>query len=193
MIYHIRQNAEEAIELIRTMRGPLEQASVAPLNVNQCLDKAIRSCWHPENVNLHVSYGARLPLVEANVARLEAVFQNVVSNAIQALNHEGGDIHIRTRRTNTGDAEIVISDNGPGIAPDIQAQLFTPGVSDREGRLGIGLWLVETFIRQFNGWIEWNSSPDRGTTFVITLPPATTEKASEGETPYAAAHEYPGC
>jgi signal transduction histidine kinase len=172
MVGSIRQNAEEAIELIRTMRGPLEQASVAPLDVNQCLNNAIRSCWHPENVTLHVNYGTRLPLVEANIARLEAVFQNVVSNAIQALTHEGGSIHIRTRRTSDGKAEIVISDNGPGIAPEIQEQLFTPGVSDREGRLGIGLWLVETFIRQFNGYIEWSSLPDTVTTFIITLPPA---------------------
>jgi signal transduction histidine kinase len=182
MVGHIRQNAEEAIDLIRTMRGPLEHATIVPTDVHSSLDRAIQSCWLPDAIQIDVVYGHDVPLVQANPTRLEAVFQNVVSNAIQALGDTSGALHIRTCRTQQGKAEITISDTGPGIAPEVQAQLFTPGVSDQEGRLGIGLWLVETFVHQFGGKIAWNSTMGQGTTFVITLLPMAPENAAEGGT-----------
>lgn len=170
IIGHIRRNAEEALDLIRTMRGPLEQATIAPTDTHLCLEHALQSCWCPEHIQIDVDRDLSLPLVNANAARLEAVFQNIISNAIQALGSKAGTISIATRRTDYGQAEITIHDDGPGIAPEVQAQLFTPGVSSQEGRLGIGLWLVETFIRQFGGQIAWHSSVETGTTFIITLP-----------------------
>ncbi len=171
LITHIRENAEEAIELIRTMRGPLEHATIAATSVYECLDSAMQSCWRPDTITLHTALASDLPLVSANRIRLEAVFQNVLSNAIQAIGHEQGEITITARCTDEGWAEVQIRDNGPGIAPEVREQLFTPGISDKDGSLGIGLWLVETFIRQFGGTIDWNSTVGEGTTFVITLPP----------------------
>ena len=49
--------------------------------------------------------------------------------------------------------------------------IFDPGVSGKDGNLGLGLWLVETFINQFNGRIGFTSSAAEGTTFTITLQP----------------------
>ena len=71
----------------------------------------------------------------------------------------------------TGEVEITIADDGPGIPPDLQSHMFNPGVSGTEGGLGIGLWLVETFIHQFDGRINYASSETEGTTFVVTLQP----------------------
>ncbi len=171
LITKIRENAEEAIELIRTMRGPLEHATIAATNVAECLDNAMHSCWWPDTITVHTEYASTLPLVQANRTRLEAVFQNVLSNAIQAIGHEAGHITITAHCTDEGWVEVQICDDGPGIAPEVRDQLFTPGVSDKDGSLGIGLWLVETFIRQFGGKIVWYSTVGEGTTFVITLPP----------------------
>ncbi len=186
MLERIRQNAEEAIDLIRTMRSPLDQAIIMPTDIHQCLEKVIKSCWWPDTIQLSVEPGDDVPLVLANPSRLEAVFQNVISNAIQALADETGVIHIKTDRTGSGWAEITINDNGPGIAPEMQQHLFTPGVSNREGRLGIGLWLVETFIHQFGGSINWSTTSQVGTTFIIILPPASPEQTQRGETTDAA-------
>ena len=49
--------------------------------------------------------------------------------------------------------------------------VFNPGVSGKEGGLGLGLWLAETFIHQFEGQITFTSSGAKGTTFVVTLQP----------------------
>ncbi len=170
-IGQIRQNAEEAIELIRKLRVPLDPPDLAPIDVHCCLDKAMQSCWWPENVHSSQHYGVALPLVKADAERLETVFYNLLSNSVQALAQTGGEIQVRTCRTSKGEVEITIADNGPGIPPELQAHVFAPGVSGKDG-LGLGLWLVETFIHQFDGRIDFTSFVDEGTTFVVTLQPA---------------------
>ncbi len=178
-IRHIRQNAEEAIDLIRTMRGPLEQATIEAIDMHRCLERTLASCWLPDTVQVHTDYSSDLPLVRANGARLEAVFQNLIANSIQAFEQEVGDIFLTTGTTDDGWGVVTIRDTGPGIAPEIQDQLFTPGVSNKAGRLGIGLWLVETFISQFGGTIGWHSDAGSGTTFTIRLPPFTPTDPAE--------------
>lgn len=168
-IRQIRQNAEEAIKLMSTMTGPLEQAVLTPTDVHRCLDAAIRSCWWPDNIRLIKRYRADLPPVKANEGRLEAAFHNLLSNAIQALTQSGGEIEIVTGETDEGWVEVLVIDNGPGIPPDLQDHIFDPGVSGKEGSLGIGLWLVETFVHQFGGQIDCKSGVNEGATFRITL------------------------
>jgi two-component system, NtrC family, nitrogen regulation sensor histidine kinase GlnL len=172
MIGQIRQNAEEAIELIRTMRGPLENPVLAPTDVHGCLAAAIQSCWWPDNVELYRDYSPDLPLVWANAQRLETVFHNLLSNAIQALAETGGEIRLRTGLDRAGNVLVTVADNGPGIPPEMLEHLFDPGVSHKDGGLGIGLWLVETFIRQFGGSINFTSSTGAGASFTVTLSPA---------------------
>jgi GAF domain-containing protein/anti-sigma regulatory factor (Ser/Thr protein kinase) len=165
----MRENTEEAIRLISTMTDPLEEAALAPTDVHDCLAKAIQSCWWPEDVHLERDYGRDVPLVRANAKRLEAVFHNLLSNAIQILTRRGGTIRLTTRWTSPGQVEIVVTDDGPGIPPELQDRVFNPGVSGKEGGLGLGLWLVETFVHQFDGQIEFTTSPETGTAFTITL------------------------
>jgi GAF domain-containing protein/two-component sensor histidine kinase len=165
----MRENTEEAIRLISTMTDPLEEAALAPTDVHDCLAKAIQSCWWPENVHLERDYGRDIPPIRANAKRLEAVFHNLLSNAIQILTRRGGTIRLTTHRAGSGQVEIVVADDGPGIPPELQDRVFNPGVSGKEGGLGLGLWLVETFVYQFDGRIDFTTSPEKGTAFTITL------------------------
>lgn len=169
-ISHIKKNAEEAIQLIGDITDPLELPTISPTDLHYCLGEAIRSCWWPDNVKLKQNYGQNLPKVQANAKRLEAVFHNLLSNSIQAMTQTGGEIRLTTRATSNGQVEIAVADNGPGIPPELQERIFKPAVSGREGGMGLGLWLVETFIHQFNGDISFTSSPQNGATFTVTLP-----------------------
>ena len=169
-IRQIRQNAEEAIKLMSTMTGPLQHAELTAVDVEQCIAAAVQSCWWPENVELIRYFAPDIPPVRANAERLEAVFHNLLSNAIQALADRGGEIQIITSLTDDNRVRIDIVDNGPGIASDLQGQIFAPGVSGKDGGLGIGLWLVETFVHQFDGRVE-SCSSENGATFTVTLLP----------------------
>jgi signal transduction histidine kinase len=142
--------------------------------VHACLDAAVQSCWWPDNIRLIKRYSENLPLAKANMGRLETVFHNLLSNAIQAMAQTGGEIQIVTGQTKEGEIEISLIDNGPGIPPELQPHVFDPGVSGKDGGLGIGLWLVETFVHQFGGQIECTSTMGKGTAFNVSLQPAVT-------------------
>ncbi|HMQ50943.1 MAG TPA: GAF domain-containing protein [Anaerolineae bacterium] len=168
-IRQIRQNAEEAIGLIHRLRGPLDPPELVATDVHRCLERAIQSCWRPNNVLLTRAYAPDLPLATAN-DNLQTVFHNLLSNAVQALTETGGLIEIITRRAPAGCLEIAISDNGPGIPAELKDNIFKPGISSKAG-LGFGLWLVETFVHQYEGEIDFASSPGQGTSFTVRLQP----------------------
>jgi signal transduction histidine kinase len=96
---------------------------------------------------------------------------------MQALAETGGEIEVTTRRTSSGAAEISIADNGPGIPTRLRDRIFDPGISGKGG-IGLGLWLVETFIHQFDGRIAFTSVEGEGTTFVVTLQPMQGSKVA---------------
>jgi len=167
----IRLNAEEALKLISNMTDPLEEVALAPTNTHECLARAVKSCWWPDNVRLRRDYQHQIPPVRANAQRLEAVFHNLISNAIQALTERGGTVSLQTRLNPTGQVEIVVADDGPGIPSELQERVFNPGISGKHGGLGLGLWLAESFIHQFEGEITFTTSANKGTAFVVTLQP----------------------
>jgi signal transduction histidine kinase len=98
----------------------------------------------------------------------ERVLINLFSNAMRAM-PEGGTIYV-SARTVEGHAEIVVRDEGAGIAPEILADLFRPHVSTKAGG-GLGLHLVETIVKQDDGEVRAaNCADGRGAEFIITLP-----------------------
>ena len=98
----------------------------------------------------------------------ERVMINLFSNAMRAM-PDGGTIYV-TARTRDGRAEIVVRDEGDGIAPEVLADLFRPHVSTKV-RGGLGLHIVETIVKQDDGEVRAVNCPDgRGAEFIITLP-----------------------
>jgi signal transduction histidine kinase len=97
----------------------------------------------------------------------ERVLINLFSNAVLAM-PEGGTIHISARRL-AAVVEIVVRDDGPGIAPEILSGIFKPHVSTRGS--GLGLHIVETTVKQDGGEVRAaNRAEGRGAEFTITVP-----------------------
>lgn len=97
----------------------------------------------------------------------ERVLINLFSNAVRAM-PEGGTIHVSARRMGSN-VEIVVCDEGPGIAPEILSGVFRPHVSTRGS--GLGLHIVETIVKQDGGEIRASNGADgRGAEFTINVP-----------------------
>lgn len=111
--------------------------------------------------------------VEGSADTLKQILVNLVKNAVEAM-PSGGEIRIE----NTGHVnrdgllyvEICVRDNGPGIAPDILAKLFSPVRSTKGGtHQGLGLSIVHSLVKKCQGLITCRSGI-KGTAFEILLP-----------------------
>ena len=112
--------------------------------------------------------------ISADKQRIQQVFLNLIKNALDALQEEGTIcISARSAIQAAGleEVEIMIEDNGPGIAPDDLKRIFDPFFTTKDvGQgSGLGLFVVHDIIEAHGGTITVESEPGRGTTFIIWL------------------------
>ena len=178
----------EQVEQFGNLRPPV----LKPVNIHDVLDRARQSA--AVGVAAHMmfieDYDPSLPPTLADGDQLLQVLLNLIKNAAEA-GADGGTIRLRTfydasLRVRRPDGEharlplqIEIVDDGPGLPPDIAADVFEPFVSGRENGTGLGLALVSKLIGEVGGWISVDSVPGR-TVFRVSLPVAP-KRAAEKE------------
>ena len=123
--------------------------------------------------------------VWANPFQLAEVLINLLNNAKDALEGSANpQVWVKTRREpTTGQIEIQIEDNGPGIAPEFLEKLFMPFESTKptERGTGLGLHLSRQIIQAFGGQLNYIPRPGGGAAFQITLPPfSESEELNNG-------------
>jgi signal transduction histidine kinase len=115
-----------------------------------------------------------MPSVYAVQGQIDDVWLNLILNAHDALvGRRDGCITVDTSYTpGSSFIEVTIADNGPGIPEHIMTEIFKPFFTTKpigEGT-GLGLHICRQVIERVNGSIEVDSSPNRGTRFVVRLP-----------------------
>jgi signal transduction histidine kinase len=106
-------------------------------------------------------------LIEADEQMLRQAVFNLVLNAIQAVNPKG-QITIAARKQNFAEASLEISDNGPGVAPEHQGEIFKPYFTTHQKGTGLGLAVVQQIVLA-HGWeIECATNDPVGASFRIT-------------------------
>lgn len=108
--------------------------------------------------------------------RLVQVFVNLLRNALDAVS-ANGHIVVQARKTETGQVQITVEDDGPGIAPAMLAGVFEAFVSNRLDAkgTGLGLTIAEGIIVQHGGTITARNRPESGACVEIRLPVADTQ------------------
>jgi signal transduction histidine kinase len=118
-------------------------------------------------------------VADRNVVR--QVLLNLVTNAVK-YGGSGGVVTIRARAAEGG-AELCVADQGPGIAPEVQARLFQPfargqaGVAGTSEGTGLGLYLVKGLAELAGGWLRLDSAPGQGTAITVYFPSAARSGA----------------
>jgi len=103
--------------------------------------------------------------IRCDFRKLEAVFANVLTNSIQAIDDEG---EIIMRLAENGDTiQFEIEDTGVGIAKSVIPKIFEPLFTTKNNGTGLGLAICKTIVEQHGGSISVKSNP---TTFTIILP-----------------------
>jgi signal transduction histidine kinase len=114
-------------------------------------------------------------VVRANPQDLFQVILNIVHNAVQAVNPEGGEVRIAATRA--GDkVEISIADNGCGIPKENLSRIFEPFFTTKPpgSGTGLGLSIVQELVAAQHGTVRVESEPGRGTTVAVSLRAGTT-------------------
>ncbi len=169
--------------------GNLQPPDRRPVNIHDLLGRAQRSARLScaAKMRLVEEYDPSLPPTHVDPDQFMQVFLNLLKNASEAAGPAGGTIRLRTfydhtlrlRRpdgSGTGlPLQVEISDDGPGLPPEIAGQVFEPFVSGRENGTGLGLALVSKIVSDHDGWISVESVPGK-TAFRISLPVAPRDK-----------------
>ena len=176
--------------LNRLVDGLLDFAGQRPLriqscNVHQIVEEALRledSRIQAGGMSLVRRYDPGLPAVAGDPERLLQVFLNLVRNGIEAMRGVGGELTVRTRFERVAPqcggrpaAVVEIGDRGPGMSPEVQAQLFTPFFTTKDGGTGLGLPISLRILEEHGGAIEVQSQAGEETTFRVLLPIQTDE------------------
>ncbi|UKK85330.1 ATP-binding protein [Sphingopyxis sp. BSN-002] len=104
----------------------------------------------------------------ADRVRLEQILVNLIQNALDALGGCAGP-RIRISVEAGDEVEITVADNGPGIAPEVADNLFTPFVTGKADGLGLGLGIARDIAREFGGALDQVPSPLGGAAFRLTV------------------------
>lgn len=132
-----------------------------------------------ENKNIRLNYHIdNYITVTADTDMLQLVVRNLVNNAIK-FTAAGGMIDVTAIYQN-GECRLSVTDNGNGVDPDQQAELFsmtsrsTFGTNNEKG-VGLGLPLCKEFMERQGGSIGFESAPGKGSTFYILIPAAVKD------------------
>ena len=123
-------------------------------------------------------------VIHSDPAKLRLILDNLVINALNWSKNDG-DITISLRVSDT-EAEIAVSDPGPGIDIDDQREIFNrfksldPSVHTLNKGHGLGLSIVKSYVELLDGTIELKSSPLGGSTFKITISNQLQHHISQG-------------
>ncbi len=106
--------------------------------------------------------------IRANAPSLVSAILNLATNALQGAGAEL-NLELLARRTGSGRAQILVSDNGPGIPANIRARIFEPFFTTRARGNGIGLSIVKSVVEAQHGSVRLAESAV-GAVFIIELP-----------------------
>jgi len=153
---------------LRRQRLPLRESLVSAI-------ESVRPIIRGRSHKLTVDIPTEMIYIDADPARFAQIFSNLLTNAAKYTD-PGGKIRVHARLAGRN-VVITVGDNGAGISRDHLPHVFdmfsqmSTVLEPPEGRLGIGLFLVQSLVSLHGGSIEARSDgPGRGSEFIVTLP-----------------------
>ena len=165
--------------LLRFVRPPDGRQSAVP--VHEVLRGALDLVAHQlaaTAVELELTLDPGTPWVVGDPARMEQVFVNLFSNALDAMRHHPGPRRLSVSSAlRGGQVGIAVIDSGPGVPPEVAEQVFRPFVSTKgKSGTGLGLYISRQIVREMAGdLILAPQVANEGARFIATFPVALPE------------------
>ena len=160
-----------------------ENPSPVLVNLADLIDEVVavfRTRIRARDVNIETRYWCK-ESINGFSNELSQVFGNLIGNALDAM-RPGGTLRLRTVACQRG-LRVTVADNGSGIPPGDLSKIFQPFfTANKEGGVGLGLWLAKEIVEKHGGAIRVRSntgSQRHGTVFMIWLPASTPAAVPE--------------
>ncbi len=143
------------------------------IHINRIIGEVIsffRPRFQKENITLLTELQQGLPIIQADESQLRQILINLIVNASHAM-PQGGTLTIRTFKQENN-LILSVADTGEGMSEDVKKQIFLPffTTKDIDQGTGLGLSVVHGLIKAHHGDIIVNSSPGKGSDFIVSLP-----------------------
>ncbi|MBL9080043.1 MAG: PAS domain S-box protein [Planctomycetes bacterium] len=170
--------AEIVRDLLQFARD--DRAAPQPTSLREVVDRTLRLVgenWKRHGIRLVLALPDDLPPVLARPQQVQQVLLNLLINAKDALTQESRDdrrVELTACRVE-GRVRFSVTDNGPGIPPQLGERVFEPFVTTKRARggTGLGLSISRSIVEGFGGTLRLRSEPGRGATFDVELPLAS--------------------
>jgi signal transduction histidine kinase len=172
---HLLSLINDVLDLSKVEAGQVE-LEVGPFSLREALERGVvmvREKATEEGVQVELSAGPEVDVVEGDERRIKQIIFNLLSNAVK-FTPAGGEVDVSAMRVN-GEVRVSVADTGPGIAPGDHERIFEEfqqtdaGLEQLEGT-GLGLALSKRLVELHGGRIWLESEIGKGSTFVFTLP-----------------------
>jgi two-component system, LuxR family, sensor kinase FixL len=124
-------------------------------------------------VRVDLGLGAVVHMVDVDRVQIQQVLLNLMRNGLEAMEaSERRELSVRVEAVD-GMVQVSVADTGPGVAPEVAAQLFQPFVTTKSDGMGIGLSVCRTIVEGHGGRLWMEPNPDGGSLFHFTVPVAS--------------------
>ena len=152
-----------------------------PTDFNRVIQGAIESLksqLKAKNSKINIRIDQKMPEVNLDAERIHEMALNLVLNAIDVVDDDGGLVSIETKYHSDGElVSLAVTDTGPGMSDEMKVKIFTPFESKKKSfGTGLGMPIAKQIIDQHKGTIEIDTKVGQGTTFTVYLPVRLTEE-----------------
>ncbi|MBM5397855.1 response regulator [Vibrio parahaemolyticus] len=180
---NIIHSGNETIDLLLTSidENRVSRSSFKRYSAQSVVEKAIESFSYKRSTDrFAISFDARSEFdFLGSDTLLKHVMYNLFKNAFHHRSSDEFHIHVSMQSNDTAN-QIVVTDNGSGIAPDVIRHIFQDFyTTGKSGSYGLGLPFCKKVMRSFGGNIKCISQPGEWSQFTLTFPPITSDTVTE--------------
>ena len=173
----LRKANHRAATIITTLRNMFGHGrkTISVFDFNELVNDVLlltQPTLNKQGIAVQLQLETRVLKLTGDKSQLQQVLLNLLTNAIESFPAKFDGDKTITVQTNLDNDQIVMSvtDNGVGISPEIETDIFELLRTNKESGMGIGLWLSKTIIDSHQGNISFTTRVNQGTKFTVTLP-----------------------
>jgi two-component system, NtrC family, sensor kinase len=172
----LNEGTDRIRHIIKNLRSfsRLDEAELKEASINEGIEstlKILSQYYGRDKVLAQINFEA-LPQVLCYPGQLNQVWMNLLSNAAEAVANQAEPLVAISTHLKLDEVLVTISDNGPGVNPEVKSKIFEPFFTTKpvgQGT-GLGLSICHSIVERHGGKIWFEATPGGGTTFAVLLP-----------------------